>query len=178
MDRADADPSPTPTSEQARKSAYPLPQGERKVRKARGYTGQTLLRAKKLRREKTEAEKKLWSRIRNRQIENAKFRDQQPIGPYIADFVCHERGLVIEADGSQHLDSDYDKRRDAFLASVGYRVLRVWNADILTNMEGVLEAIVSALLDAPSPTSPKRQAAKASYPLPQGERKTDGDIRG
>ena len=178
MERADADPSPT-QPKPAAKASYPLPQGERKARKKRvGYTGKTLVRAQKLRREKTEAEKKLWSCIRNRRIENAKFRDQQPIGPYIADFVCHERDLIVEADGSQHFDSDYDKRRDAFLASVGYRVLRVWNADIFTNMEGVLEAIVSALLDAPSPTSPKRQAAKASYPLPQGERKADGDIRG
>src|SRR5437899_1689174 len=99
-----------------------------------GYTGKTLATAQRLRREMTDAERKLWSALRSRQMEGAKFRRQQPIGPFIADFVCQERRLIIEADGGQHAESSTDDRRTAFLESKGYRVLRFWNNDILQNL--------------------------------------------
>jgi very-short-patch-repair endonuclease len=89
-----------------------------------GYTGKTLARAQSLRRELTDAERKLWSAMRNRQLHGAKFRRQQPIGPFIVDFVCQERRLIVEVDGGQHADSITDDRRTAFLESKGYRLLR------------------------------------------------------
>jgi very-short-patch-repair endonuclease len=109
------------------------------------------MRAKRLRREMTDAEKRLWSALRNRQIAGAKFRKQQPIGPYIVDFVCQEKRLILEADGSQHLESPHDLRRDAVLTSKGYRILRFWHNDIMLEMDGVPTAIYDALSAPPSP---------------------------
>src|SRR4029079_12797034 len=129
---------------QASRAPFPLPTREREGAAKRregegvtGYTGRTLLKAQRLRREMTDAERKLWSVLRNRKLNGAKFRRQQPLGPYIADFVCQECRLIIEADGGQHADNASDARRTAFLESVGYRVLRFWNNDILTNLDGV-----------------------------------------
>jgi very-short-patch-repair endonuclease len=127
-----------------------------------GYTGQTLAKAQRLRRELTDTERKLWYVLRNRQLDGVKFRRQQPIGPFIADFVCQERRLIVEADGGQHADNVRDARRTAFLESKGYRVLRFWNNDILTNLDGVAEVIAAALstphpaLAAPESPSPSR----------------------
>ncbi len=124
------------------------PQGERRTV---GYTPETLKRAKHLRREMTEQERTLWKHLRDQRLGSAKFRKQQPIGPYITDFVCQDARLIVEADGSQHADSDYDVRRDAFLKSKGYRVMRFWNNEIMINLNGVLEAIYHALTTHPSP---------------------------
>ena len=127
-----------------------------------GYSGETLLKAQRLRRELTDTERKLWSVLRNRQLEGAKFRRQQPIGPFIADFVCQEQRLIIEADGGQHSDNAADARRTAFLESKGYRVLRFWNNDILNNLHGVADVIIGALATphpaqaAPESPSPSR----------------------
>ena len=121
-----------------------------------GYEPITLTRAKVLRRNMTEAEKLLWSQLRNARLGGFKFRKQQPIGPYIADFVCQEMRLIVEADGSQHAESDHDARRDAFLMSKGYRVLRFWNNDIMANMRGVKEAILAALTGPHPPTATLR----------------------
>jgi very-short-patch-repair endonuclease len=129
-----------------------------------GYTGETLTKAQRLRCEPTDAERKLWSVLRNRQLEGAKFRRQQPIGPFIADFVCQEQRLIIEADGGQHADSPPDARRTAFLESKGYRVLRFWNNDILNNLDGVAQVIASAL-STPHPA----QAAPESPSPSRGE---------
>jgi very-short-patch-repair endonuclease len=98
-----------------------------------------------------------------------KFKRQVPIGRYIVDFVCFAEKLIIEADGSQHVESEGDERRTRWLEIEGFRVLRFWNNDILTNPEGTATAILAAL-QSPSPTSARQQAAKPSYPLPQGER--------
>ena len=111
----------------------------------RGEDSVTTERAKRLRRDATEAEKRLWGALRNRQLADCKFVRQAPIGPYFADFCCRERGLIVEVDGGQHAESDHDLRRDAFLRADGYRVMRFWNHDILTNREGVLEAILLEL---------------------------------
>jgi very-short-patch-repair endonuclease len=133
-----------------------------------GYTGETLLKAQRLRRALTDAERKLWSVLRSRQLQGAKFRRQQPIGPFIADFVCQQERLIIEADGGQHADNGADARRTAFLESKGYRILRFWNNDILNNVDGVAQVIADAL-STPHPLSPG-SGPGLSRPLPQGER--------
>jgi very-short-patch-repair endonuclease len=126
-----------------------------------GYTSQTLAKAQRLRNEMTDAERRLWSVLRNRQLNGAKFRRQQPIGPFIADFACQERRLIVEADGGQHANNVRDARRTEFLESKGYRVLRFWNNDILNNLDGVAQVIAAALstphpaqaaLESPSPS--------------------------
>jgi len=102
----------------------------------------TTRNARGLRREMTDAERSLWQHLRRRQIEGLKFRRQHPIGRYIADFVCVEVRLVIEVDGGQHGERQgYDKERTAWLAQRGYRVLRFWNHEVLTNAEGVMAVI-------------------------------------
>ncbi|MCW5647165.1 MAG: endonuclease domain-containing protein [Sphingopyxis sp.] len=110
-------------------------------------------RAKALRRALTQPEKKLWSALRDRRLGGFKFCKQQPIGPFIADFVCQERRLIVEVDGSQHAESETDRTRDAFLTSKGYCVLRVWNNDVTDNLSGVLAAILAALLDPHPPNA-------------------------
>jgi len=97
--------------------------------------------AKTLRKNQTEAEKKLWFFLRNKQINNIKFRRQQPIGNYIADFISTEKKMIIEVDGGQHFESDKDAKRDRWFHQQGYNVLRFWNNDVLQNIEGVLEVI-------------------------------------
>ncbi len=97
-------------------------------------------RARKLRQTMTDAERVLWKQLRSRNMQY-KFRRQVPRGTYIVDFVCLEKKLVVEVDGAHHLNSDYDKNRDSWLATEGYRLLRFWNSDILKNTEGVLEKI-------------------------------------
>ncbi|MBI1261158.1 MAG: DUF559 domain-containing protein [Rhizobiales bacterium] len=108
-------------------------------------------RARHPRRHQTEAETRLWLRLRNRGLQGFKFRRQVPVGPYIADFLCADCLLIVEADGGQHADSAKDAVRTAFLESQGYRVLRFWNNDILSNTDGVLEAIRLALEAPPHP---------------------------
>ncbi len=102
-------------------------------------------RARGLRRSVTDAERRLWNRIRSRAIGGHKFVRQEPIGPYIVDFVCREERLVIEVDGGQHATDKRDAVRDQWLADHRYRVLRFWNNDVLHNMDGVLEMIAIAL---------------------------------
>ncbi|WP_019868156.1 endonuclease domain-containing protein [Methylovulum miyakonense] len=98
--------------------------------------------ARALRKNQTDAEKLLWYRLRNRQLEDCKFRRQQVIGSNIADFLCLEPKLIIELDGGQHAtQQDQDEQRTRFLESLGYRVLRFWNHDVIRDIESVLEAI-------------------------------------
>ena len=100
-------------------------------------------RARKLRREQTNAEGKLWYLLRNRRLAGYKFKRQFPIGPFIADFACAELKLIIEADGGQHADQKtYDARRTHWLESEGWRVLRFWNNEVLENIEGVTETVL------------------------------------
>ncbi|SNT42517.1 Very-short-patch-repair endonuclease [Tardiphaga sp. OK246] len=98
-------------------------------------------RSRELRTNSTDAETKLWNRLRNRQIAGCKFIRQEPIGRYICDFVCREKMIVIEVDGGQHLESQRDAMRDRYLREQGYCVLRFWNNDVLSNIEGVLSLI-------------------------------------
>ena len=115
-----------------------------------------LARAKWMRANPTEAEKRLWSMLRNRRLEAYKFKRQRIIAPYIVDFVCLSSWLIIEADGSQHADNRDDERRDSFLERAGFRVLRFWNNDVLGNSEGVFDAICAALTDPHPPTASRR----------------------
>jgi len=126
-----------------------------------GYDQVTLKNAKRLRREMTDAERNLWSVLRNSQLEGAKFRRQQPIGPFIADFVCQQARLIVEADGGQHAKSTSDDRRTAFLESKGYRVIRFWNNEILRNLEGVAGSILAAL-KTPHPAQPAAESLSPS----------------
>ena len=120
--------------------------------------------AKALRKNMTDAEQLLWRHLRAHRMCDHKFRRQQPIGPYIVDFVHFGARLVVEADGGQHNGSVGDAARDAWLRNQGFTVLRFWNNDILQNVEVVLEAILKELAKgAPSPPTP----------LPQGERGDD-----
>lgn len=105
-------------------------------------------RARELRRDQTEAEKVLWMKLRNRQVNGVKFRRQQPIGSFIVDFVSLEKKLVIEVDGGQHNLSptiDIDQNRTSYLEEQGFQVLRFWNNDVVKNVEGVLERISEIL---------------------------------
>lgn len=102
-------------------------------------------RARDMRHVLTDAENKLWFTLRNRQFFGMKFRRQVPVGNYIADFLCFERNLIVEVDGGQHSDSIYDAKRDSWLQSEGYRVMRFSNHDVLTNMEGVLTTLARNL---------------------------------
>ncbi len=103
-------------------------------------------KAKHLRRNSTDAEINLWSRIRNRQLQGWKFRRQSPVGKYIVDFACAELRLVVEIDGGQHAEQVlYDLGRTRFLQSKGYKVVRFWNNEVLGNIEGVLEALTLTL---------------------------------
>ncbi len=101
-----------------------------------------------MRSEPTDAESKLWYRLRDRRFFGLKFKRQKPLAGYIVDFICYESRLVIELDGSQHADMqrDYDAKRDRALFEQGYRVLRFWNDAVLRDIDAVLEAIRLACL--------------------------------
>ena len=104
-------------------------------------TKQTILNAKQLRKDMTDAERMLWSKLRSKQF-GVKFRKQVPVGRYIVDFYSYDYHLAIELDGSQHLDNDeYDAIRTQYLESLNINVLRFWNNEVLTNIEGVLAVI-------------------------------------
>jgi very-short-patch-repair endonuclease len=108
----------------------------------------TLERARAMRREPTPAESKLWQALRNRQLNNFKFARQEPIGPYIADFVCRAKKLVIEIDGVTHETPEelaHDAARTVFLVREGYRVIRFSNEDIFGDLSPVLETIMRNL---------------------------------
>ncbi len=114
--------------------------------------------ARELRKQPTDTENYFWKCLRNRQISGSKFRRQQPIGPYIVDFVNFEEKVVIELDGGQHaINKAKDATRDLFLRQEGYKVLRFWDNEVFLNTDGVLEVIREAITPHPAP-------------LPQGER--------
>jgi very-short-patch-repair endonuclease len=104
-------------------------------------TKQMILNAKQLRRDMTDAELMLWSKLRSKQL-GVKFRKQVPVGRYIIDFYSYDCHLAIELDGSQHSDNlEYDAIRTEYLESLNIKVLRFWNHEVLTNIEGVLIVI-------------------------------------
>ena len=119
--------------------------GEGARRADEGGDARLLRFARSMRHQPTEAEAKLWSLLRDRRFARYKFRRQVPIGPYIADFVCYSAHLIVEADGSQHSESPRDHLRDAELEHRGFRLLRLWNNDILARPDAVGDTIWAAL---------------------------------
>ncbi len=108
--------------------------------------------ARQLRHSMTDAERRLWSKLRNRSLGGYKFRRQVPIEGYIADFACVEAKLIIELDGGQHTTSgEADQRRTEAIGSAGFLVLRFWNRDVLTRTDFVLDEIAAALALRSSP---------------------------
>ncbi len=106
----------------------------------------TSQRARALRKRMTDAERLLWRHLRNRELGGWKFRRQYPVGPFIVDFICVEKNVVIEVDGGQHAENEaLDIQRSAYLNKMGYRVFRFWNNEVLQETEAVLEAIFAIL---------------------------------
>ncbi|HDL65301.1 MAG TPA: endonuclease domain-containing protein [Proteobacteria bacterium] len=104
--------------------------------------------ARKLRKNQTETEARLWAQLRDRRLKGFKFRRQHPIGRYIVDFYCPEKRLVIELDGGGHAEDEQkqsDKKRDEWLKQKGISVFRFWNNIVWDNLEGVLKTILKAL---------------------------------
>src|SRR5438093_11555678 len=99
-------------------------------------------RARRLRRESTPSEKLLWPRLRDRRFDGLKLRRQQPVGPFIVDLFCAESRVIVELDGESHVGKEaYDEAREQWLTAHGYKVLRIWDTEILGNLEKVLEMI-------------------------------------
>ena len=109
---------------------------------------QALQRARSLRKTDTASEQRLWEHLRGRRLGCWKFVRQLPVGPYFADFACREKKLIVEVDGASHstdAECAYDAVREAYLASQGFRVLRMWNIEVFENLNGVLETILLRL---------------------------------
>ena len=108
--------------------------------------------AKDMRKAPSDAERRLWQRLRNRQLDGLKFRRQAPVGPFIADFAFDERKLIVELDGKQHDDHvEYDKDRTKWLNANGWRVLRFYAGDVMRSIDAVLQAISFAARPHPNP---------------------------
>ena len=121
------------------------------------------VRARSLRTIPTDAEALLWRNLRDRRMANHKFRRQRPIGPYFADFACLEAKLVVELDGGQHLvAATYDENRTSFMEAQGYRVLRFWNHEVLTQTDAVRERILQALQEGSPHPNPLPQAGEGA----------------
>jgi very-short-patch-repair endonuclease len=118
--------------------------------------------ARQLRCDSTDAERLFWSRVRTHRLFGHKFKRQQPVGKFIVDFVCFSGKLVVELDGGQHLDCDADRLRDDWLEREGFRVLRFWNNDVLTNIDGVIEMVSMYFSPSPQPSPIKGEGAAAN----------------
>jgi very-short-patch-repair endonuclease len=130
--------------------------------------------AKKLRKNMTDAERLLWRHLRNRELGGYKFRRQRPIGPYIVDFVCLEKKIVIEVDGGQHAgQAELDVKRSDYLKEKGCKILRFWNNEVLQETESVLNVILSSLDESVTPlaSSPPHPG-----PLPEGRGRKSGGV--
>ncbi len=137
--------------------SLPLPKGEGFVpyeRSELGTKGEGMRpvgMARRLRRGSTDAERRLWSRLRNRQVGGVKFRRQVPIGTFVADFASIEAKLIIEVDGSQHAEAaEADRLRSDVLGAAGYLVLRFWNNEVIENIDGVVMEIEKTLAARPA----------------------------
>jgi very-short-patch-repair endonuclease len=121
----------------------------------------------------TEAEAALWRLLRAKRLAGWKFRQQQRIDRYIVDFICFRARLIVEADGAQHIDSDYDVVRDAYLHAQGFRLLRFYNNDILAQPDAVLTSILNALESGETGIEPAPPLTPLPDPPPQGGRELD-----
>src|SRR5438309_9455945 len=124
--------TPSPRAGEGKLSRSDSRERGRRRSRLRGY-------AKEMRSETTDAEHRLWQILRAHRFVGYKFRRQVPIDYYIADFVCFAERLIVELDGGQHAENPHDSKRDAYLQSQGFRVVRIWNNELFTNEEGVAE---------------------------------------
>ena len=122
--------------------------------------------SRKLRKEMTEAEKKLWQYLRAKQVFGIKFRRQQQINNYIVDFYCPSKRIIIELDGGQHANNIKDKERDKFMEDKGIKVIRIWDNDIMNNIEGVMEHIMNIIKNRVD----SYRYYRKNFPLPRRER--------
>src|SRR5579884_3049765 len=121
--------------------------------------------ARHLRKNMTDAERRLWWELRHRQLQGCKFRRQAPIGSYIADFVCFEKRLILELDGGQHAERvEEDATRTGWFAEQGYTVLRFWNHQVLEELDGVMEAIWRVVASSPHPSPPPQGGREEGKP--------------
>ena len=128
-------------------------------------------RSRRLRKDQTDAARKLWSRLRGRQVNRVKFRRQHPIGRYIVDFCCPERGPVVELDSGQHIaKEDADQRRTEFFLQRGYRLLRFWDNDVLTDTDVVMQQIADTLETLTRCPLPRRERELSAFPLNRQEK--------
>jgi very-short-patch-repair endonuclease len=150
-------------------------EGAERQRREAGEGARVLAKtARKLPSQMTDAERKLWFALKDRRFQSFKFRRQVPIGPYVADFLTFGSRLVVEVDGGQHAESARDIKRDRWLAENDFRVVRFWNNDVLSNLEGVLAALATELQNTRHPTSRLR----STPPSPaRGEGKKDEGAR-
>ena len=131
--------------------------------------------ARHMRHDPTEAERALWLALRGRRFLAWKFRRQVPVGPFIADFLCFEARLIVEVDGGQHAENPRDVERDRWFEANGFRVLRLWNHEVLTSKRAALDAVYAALsvVATESGAIRKRRApssAPSGHLLPRGEK--------
>ncbi len=161
-------PSPpliTPPLRGSRQAKGDSPQARRWGVVRRSYTQHAQQKARSLRENQTDAEGLLWHYLRHKQLDGHKFRRQQPIGPYIVDFACMPRKVIVELDGGQHAERrTHDERRDRFLQGQGYRLLRFWNNEVFENCFGVLERIYEAVQNPPPPQPAPDGLASATPP--------------
>jgi len=121
--------------------------------------------AKYLRQHMTDSENKLWRHLRAHRLNGEKFRRQQPIGPYVVDFVNFGARLIIEADGGQHNGAQQDERRDAWLRAQGFKVMRFWNNEIMNTPDGVLATVMAAVMtDTPLPRPSDETTSHSTKP--------------
>lgn len=152
-------------SDEAHDSAPPLPQagGDRGVG-ARFRLGRPIARARELRNSSTAAEDLLWAKLRRSQLYGLTFTRQLPVAGHFGDFGCRKARLIVELDGSQHMEmSEEDAERTRHIEAAGYRVLRFWNNQLTSNMDGVLTAILAAAI-------PNGERAPTPQPPPASER--------
>ena len=145
----------------------------------------SLLFSRHLRTNNTDAERRLWYRLRDRRLKGYKFRRQHPIGKYIVDFCCIERSLVLELDGGQHATHliNADRERTAYFWKMGFQVLRFWDNDVLRNEEGILLEIVNTLerlpsasyASSPGPTLPSPLRGEGKDEKVSGPHSVEGD---
>jgi len=135
--------------------------------------------ARTMRAAPTDAEHRLWKHLRAGRLPNFKFRRQQPLGNFIVDFVCLEARLIVELGGGQHNGSTSDVKRDEWLQSQGFVVLRFWNNEIFENLKGVVERILAQLQAAPSPQPLSRKGRgarrRSTITVPSIEASDDGE---
>lgn len=178
--------SPSPLAGEGARLSEPLGELSRSGRGGLPSREELLVRAKWMRANPTEAEQKLWQMLRTKRLAGYKFKRQVVIDWYIADFVNFEARVIVEADGSQHLENEYDVRRDAYLKGQGFEVLRFWNNDILRNMDNIQEAIWNALQNSPLPLRERvtqsagrggtEQSAASVRPQPQTQTQTSVEV--